>query len=103
MKNLDGKIITQNEQNEVVDYHSGEKEADMLRHIIDGMFMMLKREKNDAGIAPLASDERSSSLGGQGNDIPSKESPTVATAASLGAVSEIVEVVAESVPGVATI
>ena len=66
MKKLDGKVITLNERNEVVDYHSGEKEVDMLRHINNGMFMMLKMEKNDTGIAPLASDERPFIFGGTG-------------------------------------
>ena len=42
MKKLDWKVITLNERNEVVDYRSGEKEVNMLRHVNDGMFMILK-------------------------------------------------------------
>ena len=47
MRKLNGKIVKLNDRQEVTDYFSGEKEVDLMRHINDGMYMMLNNEKNN--------------------------------------------------------
>ena len=45
MRKLNGKIVKMDDRQEVTEYFSGEKEVDLMRHINDGMYMMLSNEK----------------------------------------------------------